>query len=71
MNKKKWTNPEIPLSVLALKLCEEAAEVGTAITDGMTGSGQIDLGNLLEELDHVDFICSALRSRVRYNEIRT
>jgi hypothetical protein len=64
MNRKKWSSPEIPLAVVALKLCEEAAEVGTVISDGMTSPGRIDVEHLLEELDHVDFISGVLRARV-------
>lgn len=64
MNRMKWINPEIPLSVLALKLCEEAAEVGTEVTDGATNPGQIDFKAMQTELDHVDFISDVIRWRI-------
>lgn len=67
MNKRKWQDPMVPLSMLALKLCEEAAEVGTEITDGYFHDpifGQADRRKLLEELEHVEFIAAVIRARV-------
>lgn len=69
MIKRKWLNPEIPLEVLALKLCEEAAEVGTEITDAIM-SGEllsypfIHEAEILVELEHVEFLVSVIRNRV-------
>lgn len=75
MNKAKWRNPDVPLPVLALKLCEEAAEVGTEISDSLiapTGllrtanaaRGTLQTKKLLEELDHVEFIVACIRARL-------
>jgi hypothetical protein len=70
MNKRKWRDPMIPMSVLALKLCEEAAEVGTEITDAHMRSPVASMtadqaDRIMEELSHVIFIAETMRSRVR------
>lgn len=65
MNKKRWRHPSVPLTVLALKLSEEAAEVGTEITDAIMNTDEVNIKRINEELDHVEFIASVLRERVR------
>ena len=78
MKKSRWADPTIPLEVLALKLCEEAAEVGTEITDLFTHEAQLPISpkemqrnqvNALvraeEELEHVEFIAQCLRMRIK------
>lgn len=73
MDKKKWQNPRIPLSTLALKLAEEVGEVSTIITDAQfAGHGIYDgpltkpeREHLIEELDHVRFIASQMKKRLR------
>ena len=78
MNRKRWQDPTIPLEVLALKLTEEAAEVGTEISDmhfidrpnaWITQEQYKNrvggrLTKALEELEHVEFIAGVLRARI-------
>jgi hypothetical protein len=64
MNKRKWSDPGIPIEVLGLKLCEEAAEVGTEISDAaLKVSKTVNVKKILDELDHVEFIAKQLRKR--------
>lgn len=70
MNKQRWRDPSIPLSILALKLCEEAAEVGTEITDSHMGE-HWNRDAILEELEHVVFMATVLRDRVVKNSVIT
>lgn len=70
MNKAKWRDPMVPMAVLALKLCEEAAEVGGEVTDAFfRGDGfpqfeRRSIDNMLEELDHTIFIAEIMRDRL-------
>lgn len=77
MNKAKWSNPAVPLEILALKLSEEAAEVGNEISDALISPlGQVRVGKdlniridqarqeILTEISHVEFLCSVLRGRL-------
>lgn len=69
MNKAKWLNPDVPIELLVLKLSEEAAEVGTEISDmwmnGETMSPPFTRAAELEiELDHVEFFCAVIRGRI-------
>lgn len=64
MNKARWTKPNIPLQVLALKLVEECGEVANELTDAyITGNG-VQLDSLLEELEHVEFIARTMRNKI-------
>ena len=63
MNKTKWGNPTIPITILALKLTEETGEVATEITDAFMDD-DLHADKLLTELDHVIFIANVLRTRV-------
>lgn len=75
MNRDKWTAKGVPLQTLALKLSEEAAEVGTVLSDTMIVEdgeyeGERKLTNrerraILEELEHVIFIATTMQHRVR------
>lgn len=64
MNKRKWTRKSVPVSMLALKLCEEAGEVAREITDAKIDGKPYD-ENVLTELDHVIFIASIMRERLQ------
>ena len=76
MNKAKWINPEIPISILALKLVEEIGEVSNEITDahmnpcddgaylGIPQTGGPIHPRILEELDDVEFLTDVLRARL-------
>lgn len=64
MNKAKWTDESIPLPILALKLTEEAAEVGTEITDAAMEARYPDWDKVITECDHVIFIAMEIRNRV-------
>lgn len=65
MNLKRWKNPEVPISMLALKLCEEAGEVANEITDGwQTGTGKVSRKRAVEEVDHVIAIAEILKARL-------
>lgn len=66
MNKYKWSKPNIPLSILALKLAEEAAEVGTELTDEFIGLRPFSRKRILTELDHVEFLVGIMRSRLTH-----
>lgn len=63
MNKKRWSHAGVPMAVLALKLSEEAAEVGTEITDALMDGIEWDAEKVVEECDHVIFIAQRIRSR--------
>jgi hypothetical protein len=65
MNRGKWSSPRKSLPELALKLCEEAAEVGTEITDALDDGSKLDIKATLNELDHVRFLCDVIERRVR------
>jgi hypothetical protein len=71
MNRNRWQQPDIPLPTLALKLGEEAGEVGNVLTDAdpfMLGEHNISSGafrHMVEELDQVVFIASVMQSRVQ------
>ena len=69
MKFQKWTT-ETPSLAVALKLCEEAGEVGKVINDNFTDGRIIpeawsdkDRKMLAEELTHVEFLCSVLRQK--------
>lgn len=69
MNKKKWSDPSVPIALLALKLCEEAAEVGTEISDMAMKLENMNPPftrepELLSELEHVEFLVGVIRGRV-------
>ena len=69
MNKRKWKSAPIPL--IALKLCEEAAEVGTEISDYFMArefhepeeNMKMFKRDLRTEIEHVEFLCDLLRER--------
>lgn len=75
MNRKKWQAKGIPRQTLALKLVEEAAEVGNVLTDTMivedgeyAGERKLtsaEKAAILEELSHVEFIARCLRNKIR------
>jgi NTP pyrophosphatase (non-canonical NTP hydrolase) len=62
MNLNKWERPEVPLEILALKLCEEAGEVAKELADGWKRGG-VDRGKLIEELNHVVALAKVLQER--------
>jgi len=74
MNRGKWSNPEIPLEFLALKLVEEVGEVSKEITDKLVFESDIpheyvgyddpNRKRILEELSHVQFLVTVMRKRV-------
>jgi len=81
MNFRKWENDNIPLSVLALKLCEEAAEVGGEISDALIradgyqtdpGGATLSIRNrkeaILVEIDHVRHLCDQIERRVNQSK---
>lgn len=71
MNRERWAKVKSP-AILALKLSEEAAEVGTEITDAFHERGNEylhqftteTLGKMLTELEHVEFIAGLLKGRI-------
>lgn len=63
MNRKRWEDPSVPLVALALKLTEEAAEVGTEINDALDSSRKLNLSNLRDEISHVRFILRMIEER--------
>lgn len=78
MNRERWTHPDLPIEVLALKLTEECGEVSKEITDVWVIEGnsafipdmpkkQLEKrrASLLEELEHVIFIAKTIRERVK------
>lgn len=72
MNRAKWNNYSIPLMSLALKLGEEAAELGGVMTDvhpwgPLTDDGysKRELRNMVEECEHVEFIVSLIKRRAQ------
>lgn len=72
MNKAKWQDPMVPMTILGLKLCEEAGEVATELSDAFMGGvpsalHTVRAGELIEELDHVIFIAETMKGRVRRN----
>jgi hypothetical protein len=69
MNAKRWEDPSVPLVVLALKLTEEAAEVGTEISDMLMKAEMMSPpftreAEILAELEHVEFFCRLIRARM-------
>lgn len=68
MNFEKWSQKDIPPAILALKLAEEVAEVGTEITDTYMENPLADTKDLsdkvLVELEHVLFIANQLVQRI-------
>jgi hypothetical protein len=67
MNKNRWTNPAVSLPVLALKLTEEASEVGGEISDAEMRYGRSPAHfykHALTEIEHVEFLCGVLRDRL-------
>lgn len=64
MNKERWSDKSVPLVTLALKLSEEAAEVGGEITDANMKGVVVDREAILEELDHTIFIAQTMRARI-------
>jgi hypothetical protein len=68
VNEKKWTDPKVPMTLLALKLSEEAAEVGGEITDALVNGRPVDRIAILEELDHTVFIANTMRYRIMADE---
>lgn len=63
MNKANWIRTSVPLEILALKLSEEAAEVGTEITDAYKHAIDWDAEKVIEECDHVIFFAQLIRDR--------
>jgi NTP pyrophosphatase (non-canonical NTP hydrolase) len=68
MNRDKWTDPNVPLEILALKLSEEVGEVSREITDeNWPHEGDWDddrRERLLEELNQVVFLANVIKERV-------
>lgn len=64
MNTKRWANKNVPLSMLCLKLGEEAMEVGLELTDAQMEGTKPNYKHMLEELEHVEFIAECLRKRI-------
>lgn len=64
MNKLNWT-VDTPLPILALKLLEEAAEVGTQVTDGWKDD-TLDIHCINSELDQVEYLASVIRAKVNH-----
>ena len=62
MKRSRW-NENVLSEMLALKLCEEAAEVGKEITTAAQEARAINVKNLNEELDHVEHLVSVLRKK--------
>lgn len=69
MNKGRWNDPSVPMSALALKLCEEAAEVGTVLTDAEEDNEEDltapQLASIIDEIRHVEFIAGIMYARVQ------
>lgn len=78
MNRDKWKNPNIPLSLLALKLCEEAGEVSREITDASDDAfdlstaigadreyGNDELKRIHAEASHALLMAREIRNRAR------
>lgn len=73
MDKSRWTNPKLPLEILALKLVEEVGEVAKEITDEyMIVGGEVDREmsrmfrkHAATELEHVEFLAKTLRKRIK------
>lgn len=65
MNRARW-NSHLPIAILALKLSEEASEVGTLVSDAWKNDAFIDVDRMNEELDHVEFIASLIRTKVAH-----
>lgn len=63
MNLTAWAKQGVPIEILALKLCEEAGEVSTEVTDGWK-RGEIDRLKMLDELDQVIAIAGILKERL-------
>lgn len=63
MNFEMWSDPQVAVSLVALKLCEEAAEVGNEITDPIMRGKKVSKKRLREEIEHVEFLCAVLRER--------
>lgn len=70
MKFKNWTT-DTPTLSLALKLCEEAAEVGKAVNYNFSAGNitfdqwtPIQRRMLLEELDHVDYLSKTIRMKL-------
>jgi hypothetical protein len=79
MNREKWNNSRIPLSVLAAKFAEEAGEVAGAIADDWVALDddsfnfsakacqsrrQKRLQAIKEEIDHAEFLLGLIKERV-------
>ena len=63
MNYNKWTI-ETAAPLLALKLCEEAGEVGKEISEAFMGDWPpVHRKRLHEELDHVQHLVNTLREK--------
>lgn len=67
MNLRKWSDPEVPLEIVALKLAEETGEVANIITDNlMAHQGPMrerEVGHLIDECEHVIFLASVIKNR--------
>jgi hypothetical protein len=69
MNRTKWMKRDVPIVNLALKLQEEAAEVGTAINDMFMDGEAMEPPftrepELQVEIDHVRFFCDIIEMRL-------
>lgn len=66
MNRKKWSDPTVPLSRLVIKLGEETGEVAKEFSDFFDVVGpdrSIKLNNVIKECDHVMFIAEQAKER--------
>lgn len=72
MNKQKWKNPRIPLTVLTLKLAEEVGEISRELTDASHVDGNLGVENyndteiqrLLTEANDAVFLATEIQSRL-------
>lgn len=74
MKKSRWTDPNVPIPILALKLTEEVGEVANEIVklewlilqDNVSAGDTAELrADAIAELSHVEFIAKTLRERLR------
>lgn len=67
MKFSRWGTSEVPIELVALKLCEEAGEVGKVISHNVVAGGgtmrRRELEHLIVECEHVIFLAEAIRRR--------
>lgn len=77
MKKRRWTDPDVPITILALKLAEEVGEVtrelcddyfimsmGRPVPPNAFPVGPESAKRTISELKHVEFIARTLRKRL-------